>query len=100
MWIKYEKFQECYYTCGRIGHNKKSCREEKAMFVFNPKLPRYGPGLGVLAAMRLEAIQKENESRKERGQNCHKKEGAREVPLQQRAWHGKEKQLKEYKMDI
>lgn len=70
------------------------------MFVFNPKLPRYGPGLGVLAAMRLEAIQKENESRKERGQNCHKKEGAREVPLQQRAWHGKEKQLKEYKMDI
>ena len=70
------------------------------MFVFNPKLPRYGSGLGVLAAMRLEAIQKENESRKERGQNCHKKEGAREVPLQQRAWHGKEKQLKEYEMDI
>ena len=37
------------------------------MSLLNSKLPRYGPGLGVPIARRLEALRKENTVRKEKG---------------------------------
>lgn len=39
------------------------------MSLLNLKLPRYGTGLGILAARSLEAIRKENTSKKESRQN-------------------------------
>ena len=43
--------------------------------LFNPKLPRYGPGLGVLRAKSIVAIIKENEARKVKNQGRPKEGG-------------------------
>ena len=74
--VKYDKLQGYCYTCGRIGHDKKVFKEEKAVSMLNPKLPRYGPGLGVPSAKSLDAIIKENEVRR-RSQGRVEEEGAR-----------------------
>lgn len=47
VWIHYEKLQDYCYNCGRLGHGKKDCKIDMKMALWNPKRPRYGPGLGV-----------------------------------------------------
>ena len=69
--LKYERLQGFYYNRGCIGHDQRICKEEKAMLVLNPSLPRYGLELGVPAAQRLESIRWENSAWKVKG---HKKE--------------------------
>ena len=65
VWLKYEKLQEYCFQCGRIGHEARQCKEEKAMSLLNPQKPRYGPGLGVAVARPLEAIRREVEGCRE-----------------------------------
>lgn len=47
IWIHYEKLQDFCYNCGRLGHCKKDCKLEMQMALWDPKKPRFGPGLGV-----------------------------------------------------
>jgi len=47
MRLKYEKLYVFCSSCGRLGHDKKNCKEEEAKAIFNPLKPRYGPGIGV-----------------------------------------------------
>ena len=61
IWLKYEKLQECYFQCGRIGYEARQCKEKKAMSLRNPRKPCYVPGLGVAVARLLEAIRREVE---------------------------------------
>ena len=69
IWLKNEKLQN---YCFRY-------REEKLMSLLNPKLPRYGPGLGVAMARLLGNICSKNQTRQANSPNQRRKEEAREV---------------------
>ena len=73
--VKYEKLQDYYYTCGVIGHDQRLCNKEKLLSIFNPKLPRYGLGLGVPRAKSMATIIRENEARKMKNQGAPEKGG-------------------------
>ncbi|KAJ1384615.1 Zinc finger, CCHC-type [Sesbania bispinosa] len=64
MWIffKYEKLQALCFNCGVIGHEQRSCKENKVMSIFNPKLPRYGPATGVPPAKSITTLLLEQKS--------------------------------------
>ena len=66
MWLKYKKLHDYCYACRRIDYDQKMCKWEKVVFFLNPKLPRYGPNVGVLVAKTLATIIKENEAKKEK----------------------------------
>ena len=53
--------------------------------LFNPKLPRYGPGLGVSRAKSIVAIIRENEARKVKNQGRPEEGGAWENASETRA---------------
>lgn len=50
IWITicYEKLQQFCYSCGRIGHHLKSCRNERLMCKINTGDLRYGSEVGTL----------------------------------------------------
>ncbi|KAF7828451.1 homeobox-leucine zipper protein HAT4 [Senna tora] len=45
--LSYEKLQGYCYNCGCLGHEQKDCKEKRAMAIWDPSKPRYGPTLGV-----------------------------------------------------
>ncbi|KAI9111843.1 hypothetical protein K1719_017533 [Acacia pycnantha] len=47
VWIsmRYEKLQNFFYTCGKIGHDNRDCNFEKLMSGSNPNEPRFGAWL-------------------------------------------------------
>ena len=90
VWIKYEKLQEYCFQCGRIGHEARQCKEEKAMSLLNPGKPRYGPGLGVAVARPLEAICREVEGWNRRKSGDVEDAAARAVPQEKGASNQKE----------
>ncbi|RYR59680.1 hypothetical protein Ahy_A05g025598 [Arachis hypogaea] len=50
LWVyfQYERLPECYcYNCGIIGHEKKNCKNQTAMAVWDLTKPKYSAGLGV-----------------------------------------------------
>ena len=59
VWLKYEKLQDYCFQCGKIGHESRQCKEERAKSLLNPTKPRYGPGLGTAVARPLDAIRRE-----------------------------------------
>ncbi|KAJ1402000.1 Zinc finger, CCHC-type [Sesbania bispinosa] len=63
IWIffKFEKLQGICFNCGTLGHEQKSCKENKAMATVNPTIPKYGPKLGVPPAKSLTAIMQEQQ---------------------------------------
>ena len=38
VWLNYKKLQNYCFQCGRIGHEAKGCKKERAMSMLNPKL--------------------------------------------------------------
>ncbi|KAI9098425.1 hypothetical protein K1719_025050 [Acacia pycnantha] len=40
--IRFEKLQKFCYSCGKIGHDSRTCRSEKQMSVVNITEPRFG----------------------------------------------------------
>ncbi|KAI9123625.1 hypothetical protein K1719_004925 [Acacia pycnantha] len=43
--VRYEKLQSYCYNCGRIGHDNKICKSERAMSLAHPSEPRFGAWL-------------------------------------------------------
>lgn len=81
-WVifKYEKLQNLCFNCGVIGHEQRSCKEEKEVSPFNRDMPRYGARLSVPPAKELSLIMEEKEKWKQRnrestrGQNWESRE--------------------------
>ncbi|KAJ1405016.1 Zinc knuckle CX2CX4HX4C [Sesbania bispinosa] len=65
LWIfaKCERLQGFYFNCGIVGHDRRRCKGEMVMSLFDPSKPRYGPNLGVPLAKSLASIAAENISR-------------------------------------
>ncbi|KAF7825904.1 reverse transcriptase [Senna tora] len=66
VFLKYEKLIDMCYNCRVVGHDKKSCKREKLMAVWDPSQPRYGPELSAPPAKSMTAILSEIETQKKK----------------------------------
>ena len=98
MCVKYKKLQDYCYACRRIDHDQKMCKGEKVVSFLNPKLPRYGPSVGVLVAKTLATIIKENEARKEKSWRSVEEDEAHRSSPGLGTWNNSHVQLNEYKV--
>ncbi|XP_072088739.1 uncharacterized protein At4g02000-like [Arachis hypogaea] len=57
-WVsfKYERLYDYCYNCRRIGHDRRSCREGKAMAIDNSNLPGYGPNFSALGLRSISSL--------------------------------------------
>lgn len=55
-YLRYEKLQGFCFKCGKIGHEQRNCKAQKAMSTNNPNNPRFAPNLGVSMARSLASI--------------------------------------------
>ena len=85
VWLRYERLQNYCYNCGKIGHESKNCKESTSMSLWNPKQPRYGPGLGVPMAKSLEVIRRENANRKMKSHGLEVRDEERGSPDENQA---------------
>ncbi|KAF7824555.1 reverse transcriptase [Senna tora] len=74
--LSYEKLQGYCYNCGCLGHKQKDCKEKRAMAIWDPSKPRYGPTLGVPPVKPLHLVLSEMGMRQNREATEERSSGA------------------------
>lgn len=74
VFIRYERLQDLCFNCGIIGHEQKTCQNEKVVSSMGKDIQKYSPRVGVPPAKPLKFILEEQERRRRYAQGGRSQE--------------------------